>query len=320
MKDLIAVFTYCPDDERKIILTELLKELQTVKNNFDIIVVSHSELPNNITSLIDFSYIENDNKLLFDFDITNKFWFNTEIFFAHSSLIYPFSTHLSIYSLLHYVINFAKFKKYKKVHCIEYDINLDNTLIINETNNDLDTFENVIFKSDDGWNHGVYFAFKVDNLPEKYYEYDENFIKNEIKNVENRMTENYTPKFLGINNRKTFFNHVNNINKLGLLQKKDSHGNEDLNWCVPIVDKGDDTVHFLTFNEKGGEYKMDLLVDGNHTYIDIDVEKNWKLIPIGHLNTISDFKLLINGKLRHHIKFDNENRQKFKDNNFFIRK
>jgi len=320
MKDLITVFTYCPDDERKVILTELLHKLQDIRKDFDILVVSHSELPNLISTMVDYIYIENDNKLLFDFDITNKFWFNTEILFAHSASVYPFSTHLSIYSLVHYALNFAKFKKYDKIHCIEYDINLDNNEIINLTNEKLNEYDNVIFKSDDGWNHGVYFASKTNGFPENYFIYDEDFIKGEIKNVETRMTEHYTPKFLGVGGRKTFFEHTSKINSKGILQIKDSHGNDDLNWCVPIVDNGDNTLHFIVFNEKGGNYNMDIIVDGKHTLVKIDVKGDWKLIPLGKFDEINNFKLLVNGTVRHDITFNDENRNLFKINNFFVRK
>ena len=320
MKDLVTIFTYCPDDERKVILTELLHKLQDIRKDFDILVVSHSELPNLISTMVDYIYIENDNKLLFDFDITNKFWFNTEILFAHSALVYPFSTHLSIYSLVHYALNFAKFKKYDKIHCIEYDINLDNNEIINLTNEKLNEYDNVIFKSDDGWNHGVYFAFKTNGFPDNYFIYDEDFIKVEIKNVETRMTEHYKPKFLGIGGRKTFFEHTSKINSKGILQIKDSHGNDDLNWCVPIVDNGDNTLHFIIFNEKGGNYNMDIIVDGKHTVVKIDVKGAWKLIPLGKFDEINNFKLLVNGTVRHNITFNDENRNLFKINNFFVRK
>lgn len=320
MKDLVTVFTYCPDDERKVILTELLNKLQNIRKDFDILVVSHSELPNLISTMVDYIYIENDNKLLFDFDITNKFWLNTDIFFAHSALIYPFTTHLSIYSLVHYTLNFAKFKKYNKIHCIEYDINLDNTEIINLTNKKLDEYDNVIFKSDDGWNHGVYFAFKTNGFPENYFIYDEDFIKREIKNVETRMTEHYTPKFLGVGGRKTYFEHTSKINLNQILQIKDSHGNDDLNWCVPIVDNGDNTLHFIVFNEKGGNYNMDIILDGKHIPINIDVRGAWKLIPLGKFDEINNLKLLVNGKVKHDITFNDENRNVFKLNNFFVRK
>jgi len=320
MKDLVTVFTYCPDDERKVILVELLNKLQSVRPNFDILVVSHSELPNTISKMVDYTFIENDNKLLFDFDIRNKFWFKTDRFNAHSSLIYPFSTHLSIYSLLHYVLNFAKFKNYSKVHCIEYDINFDNTEIVGLVNQKLDEHDNLIFKSDDGWCHGIYFAFKIEGFPENYFSYDENFIKDEIKNVETRMTEHYTPKFLSVGGRKTFFESTNKINSEGILQIRDSHGNNELNWCIPIVDKNDELLYFLVFNEKGGEYDMDVIINGKHISVQIDVKGSWKLIPLGIFEEVNSFKLLVNGELKHNITFNSENRDKFKNNNFFIRK
>ena len=44
MKDLITVFTYCPDNERKKVLQELLGKIQKLRDKFDILVVSHSPI------------------------------------------------------------------------------------------------------------------------------------------------------------------------------------------------------------------------------------------------------------------------------------
>jgi len=137
MKDLIAVFTYCPDTQRKLILNELLESLQPIRKNFDIIVLSHSEIPSTTKDLADFSFVESDNRLLYDFDLRNKFWFKAEKLFLHSSLVYQFSTHFSIYSLIHYVINFSKFKGYKKIHCVEYDLKVSDISIFNNVSDRL---------------------------------------------------------------------------------------------------------------------------------------------------------------------------------------
>lgn len=317
MKDLIAIFTYCPDTERKLILIELLQKLQKVRDKNDIIVVSHSELPLLTNELSDYQYIESDNHLLYDSEYTNKFWFDTNIIYAHSSLVYPFSTHFSIYSLIHYVINFSTFKNYKKIHCIEYDIEIENIDLIENVSKKLDEFNNVMFKSDDDWVHGTYFAFNTNNFPENYFKYDENFILSELKTVNTRMTEHYTPKFLSINGRTTYFYTTKSINSSGWLQKKDSHGNQELNWCVPILEKETETVHFLVFNEKGGEYNLDVIYDDRHVNVKVKEKGEWKLFPLENINELSKIIVIVDGKIKNKIEFNDTTIKTFVENNFF---
>lgn len=317
MKDLIAVFTYCPDTNRKLILNELLEQLQTVRDKFDILVVSHSELPSTTSDLSDYSFIESENKLLYDFDLRNRFWFRTEKLFVHSSLVYQFSTHLAIYSLIHYAINFAKYKGYKKIHCIEYDLKITNMDLINQVNNHLDKFDNVMFRSNDGWLHGTYFAFRIENFPEEYYRYSYDFILDELRTTETNMTEHYTPKFLSVNNRTTHFEPLESITEDVSIQKKDSHNNNELNWCVPVIEKDTDNLYFFLYNEKGGEYDIDIIYNSNHINFSSNEQGIWKIFPIGKLSDNHKLLILVNKKIKHDIIFNDENRVKFTKHNFF---
>ena len=73
MKDLITIFNYSPDDRRKKILHDLILDLQDLKEDFDILVVSHSPISDITLDLIDYFYYDKNNELLTDFDLTNKF-------------------------------------------------------------------------------------------------------------------------------------------------------------------------------------------------------------------------------------------------------
>jgi hypothetical protein len=317
MKSLLAIFTFCPDTERKLILLDLLKQIQSLRDNYDIIILSHSEIPNECASLCDFIYIESENNLIYDFNLRNKFWLKTEHIFAHTSLIYPFSTHLSIYSLIHYVLNFSKYKKYSKVHCLEYDINLQNPEIIKKVDIKLNEFDNVMFKSSDNWIHGVYIAFKIEEFPDNYFQYDEKFIIEEIQTIETRMTEHYTPKFLNVGERKTHYESIDEISSDGVLQKNDAHGNQELNWCIPIVKKDSDELFLLIFNEKGNNNKIDLLTNLTNVSTDSGEKNYWKLIKVGEFHKTEKVIILVDGKIKHNIVFDESNRKKFIESNYF---
>jgi len=318
MKSLVSIFTYCPDTDRKLILLDLLKKIQNIRNDFDILVVSHSDLPDGIVDLCDFSFIESDNKLWYDFDFRNKFWFKTDIFNAYSSLIYPFSTHLSIYSLVHFTLNFAKYKGYKKVHCLEYDINIRDVNLIRNVDDKLNEFDNVMFRSDDGWVHGIYFAFTTEKLPDQYFTFDLSFIQNEILKVETRMTEHYTPKFLSVNDRQTYFEPVHSINETQ-TQLFDAHGNHELNWCVPLVEVEKDKLHIVVFNEKSENHKISIYYNDKGLVFDSGVHRSWKLIPLGSFTKIDNIKIYVDNKLKHDLTFDENNRNSFMENNFLKR-
>lgn len=316
MKDLIAVFTYCPDTQRKLILNELLESLQPIRKNFDIIVLSHSEIPSTTKDLADFSFVESDNRLLYDFDLRNKFWFKAEKLFLHSSLVYQFSTHFSIYSLIHYVINFSKFKGYKKIHCVEYDLKVSDISIFNNVSDRLNNFDNVVFRSEDGWIHGTYVAFTTTNFPNEYFQFSEKFILDEIRKVETKMTEHYTPMFLSVNGRTTHYESSTSISKEGSLQKNDSHGNNELNWCVPIIEKDTDRLFFFLYNEKGGQYDLDVIYNDKHINLQTSEIGIWKLIPLGNFSEINKLLVLVNNKIKHTLNFDENNRTKFAKHNY----
>ena len=53
MKELISVFAYCPDNHRKKVLQDLLEQLQPVRDKFEIMVVSHSQISELSYDLID---------------------------------------------------------------------------------------------------------------------------------------------------------------------------------------------------------------------------------------------------------------------------
>lgn len=313
MKDLIVIPTYCPDEHRKEVLHQIIQNLQKVRDRYHIMVVSHSPISELSTSKVDYVYIDNENLLLKDYDLTNKFWFKNDKFKINSSLIYTSSTHYAIYGLIHYIINFSKFKGYEKIHYIEYDVTL-NTNLIDEVNKKLDTHDNVIFGigNEFGLNmESGYFAFKIGNFPEQYFKHDKEFILNEIKKINNRMTENYTPHFLSVNNRNSY-----RFKDIPFKRTVDSHENYGLMWCVPINIKDTDELVLFVFNELGGEYDIIVSCDGNYTTLKNTKKGTWTLNKLGNINTINNIQIIINGHVSRNIIINDSNRDIFKLNNF----
>lgn len=316
-KDLLAIFAFCPDNHRKTILNDLLIQLQPLRNNYDILVLSHSSISDLSCDLIDYFYFDSKNELLYDFDLTNKFWFTTDGFSINSSLVYPFSTHLAIYSLLYYSINFTKYMGYNKIHFIEYDINLTNPNLIDTINNHLNDYDNVMFvRESDGWVYGTYFASNTKTLDYNNFTYNREKIINEIKNIENRMTESLTPQFLTKGGRTILYESISRLDETGIYQKIDQHHNDEIRWSIPLCDKDSDKLYFFIYNEKEKIHSINVIVDNNYFHFETSNEKTWQLYPIGDLNSCKEILIYVDTKLRNTLKFDDSNKLKFKENNF----
>jgi len=318
MKDLITVFAYCPDNHRKKILQDLLNQIQPIRDRFEIMVVAHSPISDLSYDLVDHFYYDSSNKLLDDFDVRKKHWFsNRPIFHVNSTLVYPPSTHLAIYSLLYYTFNFSKFKGFNKVHCLEYDINLTDLNLLDDVNSTLDSYDTVMFKRErDGWLYGTYFAFTMNDFPEDYFLYDEERILNQLRNSETKMTESITDKLLTPNDRTIKLEPLSKLDPTNIFQKVDSHNNNELMWCVPLCDKSSDMVYFFVYNNIGGNYDVDVIVDGKHTNIKTNCLNCWETKPLGNIHEISEIMVLVNKKIVKHVRLNDENRDMFKKYNF----
>jgi len=278
MKDLISIFAYCPDNRRKKVLQDLLNHLQPIRNRFEIMVVAHSPISELSYDLVDHFYYDSSNKLLDDFDVRKKHWFTNHLFDINSTLVYPASTHLAIYSLLYYTFNFSKFKGFNKVHCLEYDINLTNLTLLDDVNSTLDSYDTVMFKRErDGWLYGTYFAFTMNDFPDEYFVYDEEKILNQLRDSETKMTECITDKLLTPNGR---------------------------------------TIKLEPLSKQGGEYDVDIIFNGKHFNIKTSCLDCWYLEPLGDINDINEILVLVNKEIKKHIILNDENRDMFKKHNF----
>jgi hypothetical protein len=317
MKDLITIFNYSPDNKRKEILHNLIVRLQSIRDKFDILVVSHSSISDISMGLIDYFYYDSNNELISDFDLTNKFWFRESKFVVNSSLVYPISTHLAIYSLLYYTFNFSFHRGYKKIHFIEFDINLEDINLIDKVNEDLNDNDTVLFHGDNEWALGVYFASTLNGFNAERFKYDRESILKQLTQSDSRMTERVTPVIL-CKDRKVKYRSVYEINKSD-SQLNDEHKNSDLRWVVPVVVQHTNEVNFFIYNEIGNNHIVDLFVDNQHWFFNINNGPGiWNLTHIGDLNEINEILIFVDKKMVNKINFNDKNRDTFKINNSLI--
>jgi hypothetical protein len=318
MKDLISIFNYSPDNRRKQILNDLLISLQPLRNNFDLMVVSHSSISDMSLGLVDYFYFDSNNELISDFNLTNKFWFRSPEFAINSSLVYPVSTHLAIYSLFYYTFDFAFHKNYNKIHFIEFDIVLKDINLINEVNKDLDENDGVMFHGSEQWALGTYFASTLKGFTRDRFVYDREKILSQLSESDSRMTERVTPVII-CRDRKIKFREYLDLNDGNDCQKNDEHKNYTLKWAVPIVLRNTNEVNFFIYNEVGTNHVVDLFVNNNHMKFEVNQGPGiWNLTPIGNIDEINEILIFIDKVMTNKILLNEQNREEFKKNNFLV--
>jgi hypothetical protein len=171
-------------------------------------------------------------------------------------------------------------------------------------------------REDDGWLYGTYFAFTMNNFPDEYFIYDEEKILDQLRNTETKMTESITDKLLTPNGRTIKLEPLSKLDPTNTFQKVDNHMNDELMWCVPLCDRHSDMVHFFVYNNKGGEYDIDVIVNDKHLNISATCLNCWYVRPLGNINEINEILVLVNKKIKKHIILNDENRDMFRTYNF----
>ena len=78
MKDLICITAHCPTEEKRKILYNLVSSLQTIREDFDLIVISHTPVTFDVQENVDWVIFDKDNEILKDWKYQNHPWFSPE--------------------------------------------------------------------------------------------------------------------------------------------------------------------------------------------------------------------------------------------------
>ena len=149
MKDLILIGAHCPDDEREKLLNECIDSLQRCRNEYDILICSHTEIPSYISKKVDYVFYDKTNDLITDLKYLNQPWFSPiDGMTILSTYIGQNSTYLAVYRLVTAGLGFAKMFKYKKVHYIEYDTIMNDLSELYDNSKLLDECDNVVIQKE----------------------------------------------------------------------------------------------------------------------------------------------------------------------------
>lgn len=330
MKELILIGAYCPDDEREKLLNECIDSLQKCRNDYDILICSHTEIPTYITKKVDYVFYDKNNDLITDLKYLNQPWFSPiEGMTILSTYIGENSTYLAVYRLVISGLGFAKIFNYKKVHYIEYDTIMNDLSELYDNSKLLDEYDNVVIQKEQrdyeeniAWPMGNFMSFKVDSINELFTIYNKEKLLKILFDSDSKTNEKITNDIMKMNNNTIYVKNYDEI-KLKDIQfaLSNNTSKETMNyWTVPYYDTKDDKVSLIVWNHKDEiPITVNFIINNDRIITFKDVKKfEWKLGDIGDINGIDSIITLVNGTKKNEIKFDNDLREIFKKTNYTI--
>lgn len=321
MKSLIVVAGYGIKNHNKRVEVELLKKLQPIRNEYDILYISHTPANELIQDLIDYSIYDSKNSLIYDFNYKPMFWWHNEQFRIETTEIYRFCTHNSIFRMMSIASNFSKFMGYEKLHYMEYDLLLNNVDIVKNVDDCLDDNDCVVFLKNNKWLFGCYFAFKPNsyNFLDKF---DEQVFKSFLNNTDNNFTEK-SLEILLLKNRKYFnFSCEEHFGDVGQLVHS-LGSNDKLMWNVPIYDDKTKMFHFFINVTNKIETVVKVIINDDKLFT-FNINKTdlnrWMLKPLEYLNKVDKIEVYQNQELDYVIDFDKTDKFEFIKKNKIVNK
>lgn len=323
MKDLILITSFCETKEKENILRNLINQINENKDKFDVMLVSHTVIPDDIAEKCDYQIFDKKNELLYDYNLRSKPWFSPDGYRPILSIFTGFfNTHLAIWRMLIIGNSIAKNCGYRKVHHIEYDTSINDFEELIENSKLLESYDSITYskkvKHVDEILFGTYQAYRLDSLHEDLFILNEGKLKKEILNSNTKSPEGMLFNLLhekrnGLVKDKLLLDK--NGNEFGL-----SHGDLNKNhtaWCLPFFDKQTNKLCFIVWNmEARNNVSIQVIYNDEKVFNFQEVKPNhWNLIDIDDFENAKKLTVILNNEIRNIFDFT-KNSEEFKQNSF----
>jgi hypothetical protein len=328
MKELILIGAYCPDQEREDLLNKCVDLLQKTREEYDILICSHTYIPEYITKKVDYAFYDKNNDLIYDLNYLNQPWFSPfEGMTILSTFIGEFSTYLAVYRILISGLGFAKMFKYEKVHYIEYDTFVYDTGILYDNSRLIGKYDNVVFQKQErdyesnlAWPIGNFMSFKVDSIDDLFLTYDRNRLLEILKKSTAKTNEKITNDIMRLNNNLIYVKDLDEISEEQIQFALSVNTNKDsMNyWTVPFYNPKEDKMSVIVWNNKDVDPIDVSFIINDHQVISFkNIKKyGWQMADIGKIEDINKIVIIVNDKVKNKIMLDENNRSLFKRTNY----
>lgn len=328
MKPIIIISAYCPDDERKQMLTNCVNSLQSLRKDFDILISTHAYVPEHIAKKVDFVFYDANNDLIYDWDLINTPWFSPyDGLTIVSSLVSNFSTYSACNRIIMGGLGIAKNFGYKKAHYIDYDTIINDPSEFYDNNTLLDNYVTVQYKKEyknfemnvDG-GVGVFQAINLDKVNDVFTTYNEKELLKILKEAPYKTNEIIYQDLYKLNNEKILYKDWNILlNQGNIFNQSIDTQKDDLNdWTVPYYDTKTNKINVIAWNSKK-DYPINVSFIINQEKIITlnNVNKfEWKIDEVDDIDNINEILIIVDNKIKNHITINTpELKEKFIRNN-----
>ena len=309
MNDLILITAYCPTEEQEKVLEKCVDSV--LKCGKHIVLISHSHVPIHIQKKCQYYVYDYNNDVSDDYNLMGHYTFNfPDNKKIHSRFFVKNFYGFAIYRMFSIACQLAINFGYENLHHIEYDCELLDTNLIHENIESLKEYDSVICTDtgdESGWLFGAFKSFKVSSLPDKFKNYDRDFIESEMKNVTPTHLE-YLTKKLFIDSGKPLFKNEPTSDKFKRTTINEHRG---LNHTL-YYNPEDKTLNIYYRSEKNTSEEIVVIVDKTKI-INIQTEPyHWHIRPLGIFDEINHVRVDNSQKVIYDINFDSEFREVFK--------
>jgi len=315
MKDLVVITAHCPTKEQEEALNKYVDSV--LKLGFHILLLSHSHIPIHIQKKCNYYFYDYDNDLSEDHNLLGFYTFSFEDKKIHSKYFIKNFYGFAIYRMFSIASQIAINFGYDYIHNIEYDCELLDEKLIIENKENLKEYDSVICTDtgdENGWLYGSFKSFRVKSLPDKFKNYDRNFIENEMKNLKTTHLE-YLTKKLFIDSGKTLF-------KKEPPSDKFKKGNISLHRYLhfTLYYEPESKTLNIFYNAMNLNYSEEIVVIVNKEKIVKfkTTPKLWSIRVLGIFNEITHVRVDNNKKVIYELTFDDKFREIFKNKSYIM--
>jgi hypothetical protein len=315
MADLIIITAFCPTEEQESALDRCIESV--LKCGFHIALISHTHIPIHIQKKCNYYVYDYLNDVSDEVDLLGHEYFifdNSRIqsrFFNKTFYGFAIYRMFSIASQL--AINFG----YDNIHHIEYDCELLDKYLILENSKLLETYDSIIYTdsgNEDGMLFGSFKSFKVKSLPDKFKNYDRDFIEIEIKKAQPSRLE-YLTKDLFINSGKVLFGPEPSVNR---FKRGATFYNRNLHHTLYYSEQ-DQNLH-LFYKSVTNVSELICVIINNSQVIMIEVLPNtWSIRHLGLFDEINHVRIDNSAKIIYQKSFDSQDKELFKIKSYLLK-
>jgi hypothetical protein len=328
MKDLIVIGAYCPDNERENLLNRCVDSIQNIRGDFDIMISSHSIIPEYISQKVDYVFFDKNNKIITDWKYLNQPWFcPDDNITIKSSFVSSISTYLATYKIFLGALGIAKVLNYNTVHWIEYDSIITDFTDLYENHTLIKDYvaiqykkENRLFEDNIDWGYGCFQTINLNKVTSKMLEYDEDYLLHLLENSVNKTNEKITQDLYQSEGEKIFFKNFDEVlnkgNKFNLSNKTEKDSLDY--WALPYYDTKSNKINFLVWNNRNsGPIDVTVIVN-NEKIFRFDVVNNyqWYIRTLGVPEEIKNIIVLLNERIKMNLTLNENNLELFKKTSY----